>query len=89
MAAKTTRKYSLFNQGRLVLNWNDLPVLEQALTTFVPSRGSYIRFNETGVNQYVEDKRWDEPLRDNTSTDLGGDPVCEALNTPWVTNERK
>lgn len=53
-------KYTLFSRGEEVISCNDLPWLERGLMTLEPTRSTYIRFNETGVNQYVDDKQWDE-----------------------------
>lgn len=53
-------KYTLFNRGEEVISCNDLPWLERGLSTLEPTRSTYIRFNETGVNQYVDDKLCNE-----------------------------
>ena len=54
-------KYTLFNRGVEVVTCDNLPLLERGLNTLEPTRSTYIRFNETGVEQYVENNRWDEP----------------------------
>lgn len=57
---KLVDKYTLFDRGVEVISCNNLPWLERGLCTLTPTRGTYIRFNETGVNQYVDDQRWDD-----------------------------
>lgn len=46
------RKYTLFHRGELVLNWDDLPYLQHALGTLKNTHGTYIRYNETGKEEY-------------------------------------
>jgi hypothetical protein len=53
----TDKKYSLFVRNELTLNWDDLEFLRDALTTVPQSRGTYIRYNETGVTEYLEGKQ--------------------------------
>lgn len=48
----TDKKYSLFVRGELTLNWDDLEFLQEALTTVNSSRGTYIRYNESGIEEY-------------------------------------
>lgn len=49
-------KYTLFDRGVEVITCDDLPWLERGLNTLEPTRSTYIRFNETGIQQYTENK---------------------------------
>ena len=48
--------YTLFNRGEEVVGCDDLPLLERGLQTLESTRGTYIRYNETGINHYEEDE---------------------------------
>ena len=52
----TDKKYTLFIRGELTLNWDNIPFLQNALTTVPNSRSTYIRYNETGINEYQENR---------------------------------
>ena len=49
----TDKKYTLFVRGELTLNWDDLDFLRDAMTTLPQSRGTYIRYNESGIAEYA------------------------------------
>lgn len=60
----TDKKYTLVVRGEVTLNWNDLAFLEAALITVQNTHGTFIHYNETGLENYDEEKRYETNIRD-------------------------
>lgn len=52
-SAKTDKKYTLMHRGRVIINWNDIAILRDALLEFNGGPSTYIRYNETGRKEYA------------------------------------
>ena len=51
---KSEYKYTLFCQGTALVSWDDLPVLRKALPQLTQGRGTFIRYNEKGQEEFRE-----------------------------------
>ena len=49
---KTQFKYTLFVNGSALLNWDDIEPLRKALDTVRPGRGTFIQYNQRGIEAY-------------------------------------
>ena len=49
---ETEFAYTLFVQGTVLINWHDIVPLRKALDDLPSGRGTFIRYNETGLDEY-------------------------------------
>lgn len=53
-SASTEKKYTLIHRGRVIINWDEIEMLRDALAEFNGGPATFIRYNESGRKEYQD-----------------------------------